>query len=382
MPRPVCQNSKVYVSLAILAWNEELTISSALASVYDQTLFSDLAKRGLGAEVVVVLNGCTDNTAARATQFFSERAELNPAEENVHGRVAILREQGKLNAWNSYVHEHSAPEARFMIFMDADILLLNAHTLSRMVAELEQASEAHVAVDLPRKSIEFKQELSFAERLSLGASTVTRSASAQLCAQLYCIRTEVARQIYLPRDLTACEDGFLKLLVCTSNLTEPSKPARIRLAPGAEHAFDAYTSLKTLVRNQKRQVMGQTMIHLLVDKFLPKEKANGPALAPTLRNLDASDPDWLKRELSIHLGSTRSFWQVCPGYVSTPIRRWRRLRGSSKLTRFPAAFVQFSLALVGSFLAYKAMKNGCTAYWPKAERRPAPLAPLSAPSPT
>ena len=61
-------------------------------------------------------------------------------------------------------------------------------------------------------------------------SEMTRAAHGQLCAQLYCIRAEVARNIYLPKDLAACEDGFIKALVCTDFLTHEVKPERVRLA--------------------------------------------------------------------------------------------------------------------------------------------------------
>lgn len=368
------KNDKICVSLAILAWNEELTITSALGSVYSQTLFQELAERKARAEVVVVLNGCTDSTAAKAKAFFEQQSAVSGF-EHVRGRVVDLPEKGKLNAWNSYVHQHSAADAQYLILMDADIEFLNPHTLIRLVDELERNPEAHVAVDTPRKTIEFKENPTLVERLSLAASSITRSASAQLCAQLYCIRANVAREIYLPRDLGACEDGLLKALVCTNLLTEPTNPDRIRPAPGAEHAFEAYTGLGALLRNQKRQVMGQTMVHLIVDKRLSKA-GKETAVGPKLRALDAEDPEWLKRDLAAHLAGIRAFWNVCPGYVITPLRRWRNFNGPRKLRRFPAALAQSVLATVGSYLAWRAMKRGATSYWPKAQRSSPAMRPL------
>src|SRR3954452_17511930 len=134
-----------------------------------------------------------------------------------------------------------------------------------MLIALEQNARASVSVDRPCKDIQFKSNKSLRERLSLATSQATLSAEAQLCGQLYCIRAEVARKIYLPKDLAACEDGFIKALVCTDSLTRPLAPERIQVAEGAAHTFEAYTSFPVILRNQRRQIMGQTIVHILVD---------------------------------------------------------------------------------------------------------------------
>jgi hypothetical protein len=53
--------------------------------------------------------------------------------------------------------------------------------------------------------------VSFRDRLALSASQATQSAAAQLCGQHYCIRAEVARNIYLPKDLAAL--SFLSIRI-------------------------------------------------------------------------------------------------------------------------------------------------------------------------
>ena len=106
--------------------------------------------------------------------------------------------------------------------------------------------------------------------MSLGASQMTGSARAQLCGQLYCIRAEVARNIYLPKDLCACDDGFIKALVCTDFLMHQVWPWRIVAAADAAHTFEAYVSPAGILKNQKRQMIGQTIVHVLVDDYLKK----------------------------------------------------------------------------------------------------------------
>lgn len=364
-------HQKPSVSIAIFAWNEERAIAACLESLRQQTVFAELARRGQAAEIVCVLNGCTDSTARVAEEHLSKFLDF--PESQVDWRVISLPERGKLNAWNKYVHELSAPGSAFMVLMDADIVIHEPRTVWNMVNALENAPMAAISVDRPRKHLEFKPRRTPADAFSIRASTLTRSAEAQLCAQLYCIRAEVARRIYLPRDLAACEDGFIKALVCTDFLAGPVNPRRIVQAENAEHVFEAYTSPQALLKNQKRQVMGQTMVHLLIDVDLPRlSSTEKRELAAILRTRDQTDPKWLKRLLSEHLSKSPHFWRVCPSYVGTPYRRWVRLPWLQRIARLPAMTGGTLLGLFGSFLAHRALKAGCTDYWPRAERAGAP----------
>ena len=358
-----------FCSVAIFAWNEEKAIAKALASLFQQSVFEGLSSRGLSAEVFCVLNGCTDGTAEAAREFYSRtRTEGPPVIARFE--VVELADRGKLNAWNHFVHRISASETRYLFMMDADIVIRGRDTLFNMLALLEGDPDTSVAVDTPCKDISLKENHSWRERLSLRAAGVTYSAEAQLCAQLYCMRAEVARKIYLPKDLSACEDGFIKELVCTDFLTKESNPSRIKRAQNAEHVFEAYTSLAALVRNQKRQVMGQTVIHLLVDQHLKELPASAREhLAETLRQRDAEDPLWLRRLISAHLARVKFFWRVCPTYVGTSFRRLRKLPFPQRLRSLPAASACFVLSLAGSFLADRALRMGCMDYWPRVERR-------------
>ncbi len=261
---PPHEVATTYVSIAIFAWNEEDGIATTLRSLLQQSLFSRLLRRGCQCEVICVANGCTDRTAAVAEAVFAEQRKQSPGADAVLGRAVNLTERGKVNAWNQFVHELSAREARFLFMLDADILIHRPETLWNMLRALEKDREAHIAVDRPCKDIEFKARKSWGERLSLAASRMTLTAPGQLCGQLYCIRAGIARRIFLPRDLAACEDGFIKSLVCSDFLNHPSDQERIRVVKGAEHTFEAYTSPAAILKNQKRQIMVQTLVHLLV----------------------------------------------------------------------------------------------------------------------
>jgi glycosyltransferase involved in cell wall biosynthesis len=357
------------VSIAIFAWNEEATIAHALNSLFRQTLFAELASRNRQAEVACVANGCSDRTAAVAEAEFARQRAEHPHRRSFRCLVLNVPERGKLNAWNRFVHDGSAPSAEFFILMDADIDIHRRETLWNMLSTLARDPEASVTVDRPVKDIVYKQPKSLRDRLSLAASGNTQSATAQLCAQLYCIRAGIARNIYLPRDLSACEDGFIKTMVCTDFLTHESLPKRIRLAEGAEHTFEAYTSLASLVKNQKRQVIGQTIVHVLVDKYLPGLSVTArQRLAETIREKEQADPDWLKLLIQQHLAEMRFFWRLYPGVLGLRLQRWKKLPRSQKVPALASALAGSVLAVISAWLGFAALKQGCTDYWPRAER--------------
>jgi hypothetical protein len=251
----------------------------------------------------------------------------------------------------------SAPEATFLILMDADIVLHGSETLWKMLETLEGDAEANITVDRPFKELAFKRRKS---------------------PRLYCIRSGIARKIYLPRDLAACEDGFIKALVCSDFLSGPTQPQRIRLAEGARHVFSAYTSVGQVFRNQKRQVLGQTIVHILIDgclKELPGEER--ARLAEVLQARDTADPGWIKRLIATHLRSRRFFWQLYPGLPGNEVRRLASLPLSSKLACFPAALARMCFVAAAGVAARRMLKRGCTDYWPKAPQRALSLRSLS-----
>jgi hypothetical protein len=358
------------VSMAIFAWNEETSIQPMLESLFAQTLYTEFRRRDLHCEVVCVVNGCTDRTPEVVSEFFAKQEREHPDRESFSCRVANLPERGKLNAWNRFVHDLSAREAGVLFMMDADIIIHRKETLWNMFQTLQTDREASVAVDRPCKDIQFKTQPSLSERVSLAMSHLTGSAEGQLCGQLYAIRAAVARNIYLPADLMACEDGFIKAMACTDCMTRPIGSERIRLAQGAEHTFEAYVSPADILRNQKRQMIGQTIVHVLVDKYLATLPLNKrKRLAESLQQKEAADPPWLKRLIGEHLRQTPWFWNLYPGLLGQRVRHWSRLKGWRRWSCAPAVAASVFVSLLASYLAWRALKAGATNYWPKAPRK-------------
>lgn len=354
-----------YVTIGIFAWNEESGIALMLQTLFRQSLFAELQDRNLSCEIICVANGCTDQTVPLAAQAIAAQKEGHPEATAFRARVAEISRRGKANAWNEFVHSFSSREAQYLFMMDADIVLDDPDTLWKLLTVLEADPRASATADRPCKDITRKLRKNIWDRLSLGSTLMTQSSESQLCGQLYCIKAGVARSIYLPRDLAACEDGFIKALVCTDLLTGPCVPDRLRLVPEAGHFFAAYTSPSAVIRNQKRQIIGQTLVHILIDQFLIHRPPSAwGRLGEWIRERDREDPMWLKRLIWDHLQRTRWWWRLYPGMIDSPFRRLRKLGGVKRLKCLPAAIARCVLALVSGFLAFRSLRMGCMDYWP------------------
>src|SRR5580765_653506 len=202
------------ISIAVRAWNEEAVIRRTLESLFQQSLFEELRARGESCEVLCIPNGCTDRTAEIAAAVFAEQEKSHPFANAFNASVREMREAGRNHTWNAFVHGLSSPEAEFLFLMDSDILFDRPDTLFNMYRALLENSEAQIASDRPVKDVSLKLRKSWRDRISLATSEMNGATQGQMTGQLYCIRAEVARRLYLPEDL-GIDDGFIKAIVCT-----------------------------------------------------------------------------------------------------------------------------------------------------------------------
>lgn len=356
---------KTTLSIGLLVRNEQERLPGTLASLFRQTLFEELSRRGQRAEIWCVANGCTDDTAAVAERIFRTQSATHPYRDAFAGHAVSVTTPGKVNAWNLFVHEISSRDARSLILMDGDILIGHLTTLWNLHEALDLDAEASVTVGRPVKDIALKRRPTIVERLSLATSRLTAESGPQLTGQLYCIRASVARHIRLPRDLGSCEDGFIKNLVCTDFLQAPGNPARLKRVEGASHVFEAYVTATSLLRNQKRQMMGQTCLHVLLDRFLPAAcRPPGPPLDRLVQDLDATEPDWLRALLLSHVREARHFWRLFPSACTFRIHRWLRMRGMARIRHLPATVAGVIVSSVAAWMAHRALRRGLINYWP------------------
>jgi hypothetical protein len=358
-------NSPYVLSLGILAWNEEGAIAPMLESLFRQTIFSVLAARGGRCEVVCLANGCTDGTTAVARGIFERVARDHPDRGSIRAWVADIPEPGRNNAWNRFVREYSCPGAGYIALMDADIIFDKADTIELVLGALERDPRLGGASDWPVKDMGAAGAGALRRRLSLATSDMTGAIAGRLNGMFYCLRAEIARNLYFPRDLGATDDGFIKAAICTDFFREPLDPARVVSVRGATHLYQPYLTLREVINNQKRQMIGQTSVHVLIEHMNTLTLDERAHLGRTLRDLDERDPDWLRRLIGAHVDGLRSPWGLFPGLLAFRWRRLSQMKGMGRITHFPAAAAGFCVTVVSSWLAFRFLRGGMREFWPK-----------------
>jgi glycosyltransferase involved in cell wall biosynthesis len=342
------------ISIGILAWNEEESIGMALQSLFEQTLIHELADHAEDQlEIVVVPNGCSDHTDEKAAEALRTGATSRPA-DRFSWRVESLREAGKVNAWNQFVHQFSNQAADYVFLMDADISFTHPDTLKNMVQALIQNPQAEASTDLPQKHILFKSRKTLGDRLSLAIGQITQSAPAQLTGQLYCARGRMLRRIHMPLGLMV-EDGFLKHMMCTHLFTQPSDTQRIIRAPNASHVFEAYFRIMDIFNNQRRQQIGHC-IHTYLRDYLKSASGKMDAGELIAEN-NARDPDWFRTMIRERV-QQGGWWVIYPGALGVRFKRLRNLSPAQALLRLPVAIVAFLMDVVVLVAANRRLRSG------------------------
>lgn len=336
-----------HISIGILAHNEAEVIQSTLTSLLAQTLFDDPY---IKAEVVIVSNGCTDDTAAIAEQFIRQSADRLAA-TNASWKVGDIPEAGLANAWNTFIHRLSSPSADYLFIMAADIQLLEPTTFSSMVRILEDRPEAWVSVDKKIKDVALKADKTLADRLSVRISKISgerpvAGEPAWISGQLSCSRANILRKFWLPLTLPT-DDSFFYTMVVTNFLTEPPKPERVLLAPAAAHAFEAYTGIRRLLKHEKWLIFGATVNEILYAHL--RSTAQEQHVCSFIRAQNQTNPVWLN-ELVQTKTLNRCGWFI-PRFIL--IRRFQSLRSKPLLKAILMLPLSVAAFLVDAFVAFQ-----------------------------
>jgi glycosyltransferase involved in cell wall biosynthesis len=335
------------ISIGVLAYNEANSIAQTLRSLFQQSIFQ---MQQFAIEVVVIPNGCTDATETIAQDTLKELTQpsvqlpRSPQYQSPQYHVYNLKQAGKSNAWNRYIHELSAHTAEFLILMDADIQFLNPRTLEELVTALQANPETWVSVGIPIKDVALKRHKNLLDRLSVAVSQSAQESlyldNPVICGQLYCGRATALRETWMPIGLPV-EDGFLRAIACTENFTMPEgSRRRIQLVPSATHVFAAYTNIAALLHHEKRIIMGSVINALLFDYLWKNCRPDLPA-GHLIHQRNQQDPNWLHHLLQEKLAEQG--WWVIPSAFS--LRRLQGLRSYSLVKKI----LRFALVLIASF---------------------------------
>lgn len=353
------------ISIGILAYNESAKIAKTLESLSKQSIFRG-DSQNLKIEVIVVPNGCTDNTSLVA---YNALQSFFPAHsENIFWEIREQYEAGKSNAWNKYVHAFSDHEAKYLFLMDSDIEILDHNTLKSMISILEKDPEAWISVDKPIKNIVFKEKKTFLDRLSIFVSGLSGGnpkpeGPAWICGQLYCARADKLREIYLPRNLSA-QDSFLYTTIVTDGLRSDVNPNRVVLADRATHEFEAYTRLNQLFRHEKCLIMANAINEIVFD-FLKSNNQDFVHIGSQIEQLNKTNDNWLL-QCTQEAVSHKEYWLI-PRFIL--IRRFTSLLHKplfQAILLFPISCLAFGVDLVLSIQANRDLRrNFQVGYWGK-----------------
>lgn len=327
----------------MLAYNEAAGIGKTISSMLAQSVFHEAsaAAQVSAWEIVVVPNGCTDDTAQVAeVALLAGIAQLNAV--RVAHSVRVLTQGGKSNAWNHYIHEMSRPDADVIVMIDSDIEFGHHDTILNCLTELRTNTHAELVVDLPLKDFVKKAKLTWIERLSAHNSSVMLGGAVGIAGSFYCAAAETLRQVWMPTGLSG-EDGFLKGMIVTNYFRSEPDARRVARAANASHYYEGLTDLRSIFHHELRMVIGTCLNCYFMWDFLKfATDPKGPGAGELIRSQISADPTWYRRTLENQIRNRGLF--VIPRDM-----RFRRF-ASIRSVGWELALRRLPLVLAGTLL--------------------------------
>ncbi|MBE7382482.1 MAG: glycosyltransferase [Leptolyngbya sp. SIO1E4] len=350
------------ISFGILAYNEADSICDLLRSLLIQDIIADenSSSKYDSLEIIVIPNGCTDNTAQLAEETLKKLAQEQPFSK-IKWRVCEIKEPGKSNAWNHYVHDFSCAEADYLCFLDADIELLEKNTFSKLLEYLNSHSEARVVTDTLVRDIEIKQNRNLWEQVLLSISGSNENDNHFICGQLYCARASALRSVWMPIGLPA-EDAFLRGMIVRDDFSPKRSIHRIQKVPNVRHKFEAYKSPLKLLRHEKRLIIGYT-INAAIFSYLSAQYKTLTQANDYIKTMNSKEPQWLERVFKESI-KNKGFWVTPKGILTRRLSNVRSTKGFKRLIKAFAIPVSFGFDFLASLLAnLEIRKSGGVGYW-------------------
>jgi len=346
------------ISIGMLAHNEEASISKMIERVLKQDIFQE---NNYEVQFVIVANGCTDNTVSMAKQTFSNGIHF----ENLFSLVVELKQAGKSNAWNEFVHSLAWHDADYAILVDADIEFGSENVLKRLIESLENNIEATVAIDQVKKDVDKSQKKGILGLLSLNFSEGKKhNTHKAIAGSLYCARGGVIRRIYMPNGLPV-EDGFFRAMVVTDNFTHLDDNSKIEVVDDVCHYFQAILSPLKLYRHEKRLIIGATINSMLFNYLWKSVGESGQDAGMIVNRLNAKEVNWLI-DLVEKYKAKKGFWFVPSAFAFKYIKNilYGNKKLSKKLVQLPFALVATVIAIVITIdVNFFFRKNNGIGYW-------------------
>ncbi len=348
------------LTIGILAYNESAVIARTIASLLAQSVFTG-ALPDVHWDIVVVPNGCSDNTHASAEQALRAACA---GRDRTSWRVVSLERAGKSHAWNRLVHDIAAADTDAFVMIDADIEFGHVQTIANCVQRLRSDPHAWAVVDLPLKHFHRKTSHSLFEKLSLRASK-TRVADAVpgISGQFYVMSAPRLRSIWMPLDLSV-EDGFLHAMVITDNFRSAQDYTRVVRAADATHYYEGLSRVRDIVDHEVRLAVGTVLNTFLCwDMLLFMTPRDGPGAGEVVRRLNAQDPSWYRRLMANQI-EIRGGHAIGLKYLRQRLPAWRSQPALRRLRRLPATLALLAFEALVLWRANRKLVSGnAIGYW-------------------
>ncbi|HLP82770.1 MAG TPA: glycosyltransferase [Phycisphaerales bacterium] len=341
------------ISIGMLAYNEAQRIDTTIRCVFAQTLLRELPESD-ELELIIVPNGCKDNTAQIARDSIARELAALPTKVRVTARVEEVAAPGKSNAWNIYVHTHARKDADFVMLLDSDITFNHDRALRMVLDKLLASPNAHAAVGRPLKDVVFKQNKSLAERISVAVSKTSEEGPATIAGSLYVVRGDIIRQVWMPPGLLT-EDGFMRAMLITDLFKAQDNTDRIVREHAASQIYEAVTSPTGVMKHTKRLLVGARINACLYDKLwaLPKDKHAGEYIRENIER----DPQWLRSVVKERI-TDKGWWVMQPGLLTKRFKNLRYKSWSKRLLHAPVALLLFPFDAAMLISANNAVRRG------------------------
>jgi glycosyltransferase involved in cell wall biosynthesis len=342
------------IDIGIFAHNEQANIADLIRDLAEQSVFADPA-----TEIVVhvLVNGSSDQTVAHARAAVSALLEPIKLAFCVHD----FPERGKSRTWNRFVHTLSRPEADLLVMVDGDIRIHHRDVLSGLSSAFAGRPNLRVATSRPVKDIEHSsRKLSIVERAILSGGGALNDWRTSICGQLYAIRVDTAREVWMPIGLPV-EDGFLRAMILTDLLTRSEDLQRINGDEAVWHEYKSETTLPGLIRHQTRIVVGSAvnaMLFAVLRRDAPEHE-----LARTFLKSAAEDDAWLTRTEKLEL-PRRPYGYVPFSFLTKRLSRAFQNGPPRRLSAIVSVGAGFLLdALVYLLATVRMARRGGANYW-------------------
>lgn len=339
------------ISIGILARNEASHIRHTIVSLLSQDVMQD--REVDVVQILVLPNGCTDNTAEVARSALLEGCPCHSG-GRITWAVHELAHGGKSNAWNEFIHRFSDQAADYVFLVDADVLLHRTSCLSGMLSKLDAAPDAHVCAGWPVKHYAFKPCKTLWERVSLAGSAQTLAGAGWICGMLYCGRGSVLRRIWMPPGLLT-EDGFLRAMVLTDRFTAQDNLARVIADPEAVVVYETYTRIRDIVAAQRRMAAG-TAMNAIIYSHLWENSTLADDAGQIIRRKNAENPGWAVELVREHVRN-EGVGLFPRGFLSRPLRKLTAMPIAGAIKQFPLIVLRALKTAIFGYLGNRTLES-------------------------